>query len=127
MRADRVGGEQKRTRCSGAGTLPYWTRIGNVPVSYVAYLRQFFCPAGLAVMYPWEGVDLPAWKVLGAALILVAVTTGAFLCRRTRPYFLVGCLWYLGMLVPVSGLLQVGEQTMADRFTTCRRLAWASP
>jgi tetratricopeptide (TPR) repeat protein len=68
-------------------------------------------------MYPWERADLRAWKVLGAVLVLAAVTVGAFRWRRARPYFVVGWLWYLGMLVPVSGLLQVGEQTMADRFT----------
>ena len=75
---------------------------------YVAYLRQFFYPAGLAVMYLWQDVDLPLWKVIGALLILAAITTAAVLCRLKRPYFLVGWLWYLGMLVPVIGLVQVG-------------------
>jgi predicted negative regulator of RcsB-dependent stress response len=92
-------------------------RIADAPVAYVAYLRQFFCPAGLAVMYPWQDVDLPLWKVAGACLILAAVTAAAVACRRKRPYFLVGWLWYLGMLAPVIGLVQVGEQAMADRFT----------
>jgi tetratricopeptide (TPR) repeat protein len=101
----------------GTAVLPLWSRIANVPVSYVAYLRQFFYPAGLAVMYPWQDVDLPLWKVGGAVLILATVTAAAVFCRRTRPYFLVGWLWYLGMLAPVIGLVQVGEQTMADRFT----------
>jgi tetratricopeptide (TPR) repeat protein len=97
--------------------VPLWSRIANAPVSYAAYLGQFFCPAGLAVIYPWQDVDLPPWKVAGAVSVLAAVTAAAVVCRRKRPYFLVGWLWCLGMLVPVIGLVQVGQQARADRFT----------
>ena len=68
----------------GTDVIPLWSRIANAPVSCVAYLRHFFCPAGLAVMYPWQDADLPLWKVVGAVLILAAITAAALLCRRKR-------------------------------------------
>ena len=74
---------------------------------------------------------LPAWKVAGAALLLAAITAVVLAWRRRRPYLLAGWLWYLGMLVPVIGLVQVGEQAMADRYTYLTQiglyiaLAWA--
>ena len=97
--------------------LPLSWRIGNALVSYVAYLRDFFCPTGLAVLYPTADLDLPLWKVGGAALVLVAVTVTAWVGRRKYPYFFLGWLWYVGMLVPVVGLLRFGVFASADRFT----------
>ena len=97
--------------------LPVSWRIGNALVCYVAYLRQFFCPADLAVLYPVGDLELPPWKVGGAALLLLTITGAAWLGRRKYPYFLFGWLWYVGMLVPVIGLLQFGVFTHADRFT----------
>ena len=91
-------------------------RIGNALISYVAYLGQFFCPLGLAPCYPRRSV-LPPWQVAAAALLLVSVTAVALRWRRQRPYLLVGWLWYVGMLVPVIGLVQFGGQAEADRFT----------
>ena len=78
--------------------LPLASRIANGLVSYAAYLRQFFCPVGLAVIYPWQDVDLPPWKVVGAFLILAHDYGGRRRLPAQRPYFLVGWLWYLGML-----------------------------
>jgi tetratricopeptide (TPR) repeat protein len=110
--------------------LPVWWRIGNALISYVAYLGQFFYPANLAVFYPRSGLDLPLWKVLGAALVLLGITGGVVVLRRRCPYLLVGWLWHVGMLVPVIGIVQVGSQMMADRFTylpqigPCIALAW---
>jgi protein O-mannosyl-transferase len=92
-------------------------RIGNAAVSYVAYLGQFFYPVGLAVLYPHPGLGLPMWKVAAAILVLMALSGGVIALRRQCPYLLVGWLWYLGMLVPVIGLIQVGLQAMADRYT----------
>ena len=97
--------------------LPIGWRLGNALVSYVAYLGSFFCPTGLAVLYPAAELDLRPWKVGGAALLLLAITVAAWLGRRRCPYLLFGWLWYVGMLLPVIGLLQFGVFTHADRFT----------
>ena len=97
--------------------LPLWWRIGNAIIAYVTYLGQFFYPVGLSVLYPRPGLDLPLWKVFAAFLVLASITTAAFIGRRRCPYILVGWLWYLGMLVPVIGFLQVGTVSVADRFT----------
>ena len=83
----------------------------------MGYLRQFFWPADLAVVYPIHDLDLPLWKVGLSALLLLVVTAAAWLTRRKYPYFLFGWLWYVGMLVPVIGLFQFGVFTHADRFT----------
>jgi tetratricopeptide (TPR) repeat protein len=92
-------------------------RVANALVSYVSYLGQFLCPAGLAVFYPHPKDGLPLWQIIGAFLALAAVSAAALAWRRRCPYLLVGWLWYLGMLVPVIGLVQVGSQAMADRYT----------
>jgi len=97
--------------------LPLSWKIGNVPISYVGYLGKFLYPVGLAVPYPCPGPDLPLWRVLGAVAVLVLLTAATLVWRRRRPYLLVGWLWYLGMLVPVSGILHFSMLTMADRFT----------
>jgi protein O-mannosyl-transferase len=97
--------------------LPIDARIGNAAVSYVAYLGQMFYPADLAVIYPSRGTSLAAWQVAGAFALLAAITGVVVVLRRKCPYLLVGWLWYLGMLVPAIGLVQVGSQAMADRYT----------
>jgi protein O-mannosyl-transferase len=97
--------------------LPLSLRLGNAAFSYIAYLCQFFYPVGLAVPYPHPESALSAWKVAGALLILAAISGGAIAWRRRYPYLFVGWFWYLGMLVPVIGLVQVGGQAMADRYT----------
>ena len=97
--------------------LPVWWRIGNALISYVVYLRQLFYPVGLAVLYPRLGRALPPWEIFEALLVLVGVTAATLVWRQRFPYLLVGWLWYLGMLVPVIGLVQVGISSGADRFT----------
>jgi len=92
-------------------------RIGNALVAYVAYLGKMIYPANLAVFYPlWKG-GWPMWEVILAALLLAGLTAAAWLLRRKHPALLVGWCWYLGMLVPVIGLVQVGVQAYADRYT----------
>jgi Flp pilus assembly protein TadD len=91
-------------------------RIGNALISYVTYMGQFFCPLGLAPHYPRRPV-LPPWQIVVAVLLLVSITVLALRWRRQRPYLLIGWLWYIGMLVPVIGLVQFGLQAEADRFT----------
>jgi tetratricopeptide (TPR) repeat protein len=97
--------------------LPISARIANALVSYVDYLGQFFYPVGLAAFYPHPESGLPIWKVAGALLVLAGISAAAWIGRRRCPYLLVGWLWYVGMLVPVIGLVQVGDQARADRYT----------
>jgi tetratricopeptide (TPR) repeat protein len=112
--------------------LPLSLRISNVLVSYVTYLSQMFCPAGLAVFYPHPKTGLPLWEVTLSLILLAGISVGVLALRRMRPYLLVGWLWYLGMLVPVIGLVQVGGQGHADRYTYLPligvfvMLAWAA-
>ncbi len=96
---------------------PFAWRAANAVVSYATYVVQFFCPVGLAALYPHPLNTLPAWKIVGSILLLTAVTAVACAWRRKCPYLFVGWLWFVGMLVPVIGLVQVGRQAMADRYT----------
>ena len=97
--------------------LPVSERASNAFVAYVIYIRQMVWPASLAVFYPHPENRLPAWEVSIALVVLVGITVAAFVFRKKAPYFVTGWLWYLGMLVPVIGLLQVGWQGHADRYT----------
>ena len=92
-------------------------RVDNALVSYVAYLGQSLWPADLALLYPHPGTGLPGWKVAASLLVLVGISAGVLAFRRRIPCLTVGWLWYLGMLVPVIGLVQVGSQGQADRYT----------
>ncbi len=104
---------------SGTGSVKapaFGVRIGNALISYVVYLRQTFWPTHLSVFYPYPH-SIAVWPVVGAfALILGVSALVAVLAWRTRPYLAVGWFWYLGTLVPVIGLVQVGEQAHADRY-----------
>ena len=97
--------------------LPVIQRLGNAAISSVVYLKKFVYPSGLAVFYPLPEQGWAGWQIAGAFLLLAALTAGGWALRRRAPYVLVGWLWYLGMLVPVSGILQAGMQAYADRFT----------
>ena len=97
--------------------LPISWRAGNAVVSYAAYLGQMFYPSGLAVFYPHLENGLSRWKIILSAIVVTGITLGALMFRRRHPYLLAGWLWYLGMLIPVIGLLQVGGQARADRYT----------
>jgi protein O-mannosyl-transferase len=97
--------------------LPLKYRIENAVVSYVKYVFKAIWPQKLAVFYPHPGNTLPSWQIAGAALLIVIACYGAILAAKKSPYILVGLLWYLGTLVPVIGLVQVGDQAMADRYT----------
>jgi protein O-mannosyl-transferase len=95
---------------------PIAFRLSNALVSYSKYLLLTFWPHNLAVYYPLAPTGIPAWQIIGAAFLLIAITALCFSQRRIRPYLIVGWLWFLGTLVPVIGLVQVGGQTMADRY-----------
>jgi Flp pilus assembly protein TadD len=95
--------------------VPFSERIGNALVAYWRYLGKFFCPTRLSVFYPHPG-QWPVAPVLVSGLMLLAVTALALRLRQRAPFFLVGWLWFLGTLVPVIGLVQVGWQSLADRY-----------
>jgi len=97
--------------------LPVSARINNAVATYVVYMWQMLWPLKLAVFYPHPENRLPISEIMLALAILIAATAAAFILRKKRPYLVTGWLWYLGMLVPVIGLVQVGWQGHADRYT----------
>jgi Tfp pilus assembly protein PilF len=114
-------------------TYPLWVRAANAIVSYAEYLWMAIWPHDLSILYVHPGAAIPPWKVAASLLVLIAVSVVSVATRRTWPWLLFGWLWYLGTLVPVIGLVQAGEQAMADRFTYVPLLgvfiavAWALP
>jgi Flp pilus assembly protein TadD len=96
--------------------LPLGARGENTLIAYVRYLEKTFWPVNLSVLYPHPG-HWPAMQVFFAGGLLLAISIFAIMQRRSRPYFLVGWLWFVGTLVPVIGLVQVGVQSIADRYT----------
>jgi tetratricopeptide (TPR) repeat protein len=105
---------QAEPMASGA-TAPLALRCANALTSYVAYLGKFLDPRHLSVFYPFEPV--PVARAIAAALLLLAITALAALAARRAPYLIAGWLWFLVTLAPVIGVLQVGWQGMADRYT----------
>jgi tetratricopeptide (TPR) repeat protein len=105
---------------SGAVTttekLPFVVRVANALVSYVRYLAMAVWPADLAVLYPYD-THIPLWQPLAALAFLALISLAILRLRRRCPYAVVGWLWYLGTLVPVIGLVQIGSQAYADRYT----------
>ena len=107
----------------GAGTvesldvLPLQTRFINTLVSYLSYIEKMIWPHDLAVFYPHPGNSLPMWQAAGAGLLLLAISVLVLRVIRRHPYLATGWLWYLGTLLPVIGLVQVGSHAMADRYT----------
>ncbi|MFZ5449864.1 MAG: tetratricopeptide repeat protein [Thermodesulfobacteriota bacterium] len=97
--------------------LPLASRLANAAVAYLTYITKMVWPSGLAPLYPHPEQDLPLWQVLVAGVVLVSISLFIIRQGRRRPYLLMGWLWYLGTLVPVIGLVQVGGQALADRYT----------
>src|SRR5205809_6573196 len=97
--------------------LPILERIDNAVVSYVLYIWQMLWPLRLAVFYPHPENRLPLWEIICSLLFLISISVVAIALRKQRPYLITGWFWYLGMLVPVIGLVQVGWQGRADRYT----------
>jgi Tfp pilus assembly protein PilF len=109
--------QQKAGAVSTLEVVPFTIRISNALVSFVAYMGKMFWPLDLAVFYPHPGSELQIWKPAAAGLFLLIISAVALWITHRYRYVLVGWLWYLGTLVPVIGLVQVGEQAMADRYT----------
>jgi tetratricopeptide (TPR) repeat protein len=94
---------------------PFPLRLENAFVAYVTYVVKALWPANLSVLYPLAGI--PAWKAAGSIIALSGLSWAAARSARRRPWLLTGWLWYLVTLLPVIGLVQVGAQAMADRYT----------
>ncbi len=95
---------------------PLGARLENALYSYLIYLWKTFWPSAFALFYPHPGLFLPAWKPVLAAVLLCAISIAVWAQRRTHPYLIVGWLWFLGTLFPTIGVVQVGDQAMADRY-----------
>jgi Flp pilus assembly protein TadD len=108
---------------SGGGVMrsltqyPLPVRVANAAVSYLLYFAKAVWPTKLSVYYPYPYGGIPAWVIAASFLTLAVATIACFRARMRAPYLLVGWLWYLVTLVPVIGLVQVGSQAMADRYT----------
>lgn len=112
--------------------LSFPSRVANAVISYVSYLAKTFWPVDLAVFYPFE-YSFVFWQILASCLILIIITAVVIWTIKKFPFLFVGWLWYLGTLIPVIGLVQVGKQAMADRYTylpsigIAIMLAWGIP
>ncbi len=108
-------GHQEGGGVSSLQMLSLQSRIGNTLISYVGYIGKMIWPMNLSVYYPYRKI-LPWWQVAGACLLFASISLLAIRYTRRKPYFIVGWLWYIGTLVPVIGLVQIGAQAMADRY-----------
>jgi len=112
--------------------ISFLERIANAIISYVSYLGKTFWPVDLAVFYPY-GHSFPFWEVLVSCFILLGITIVVIYAFKKLPFLFMGWFWYFGTLIPVIGLVQVGEQAMADRYTYLPSigiaigLAWGIP
>ncbi|MGO8743220.1 MAG: tetratricopeptide repeat protein, partial [Limisphaerales bacterium] len=104
-------------KVSAEYTLSFGLRSENAVVSCVTYLWQMIHPAGLACLYPNPTNYLPFWQVAGALGLLLAISGAAWAFRQTHPGLVVGWLWYLGMMIPVIGMVQISYYAHADRYT----------
>jgi Tfp pilus assembly protein PilF len=111
VQAQQSGGAVRSTEQFSLGV-----RFANAICAYAMYLWKMFWPARLAPLYPHPGDSLPAWEIAVSALVLIGITV-LVLKMRTHRYLLVGWLWFFGTLVPVIGLVQVGDAAMADRYS----------
>jgi protein O-mannosyl-transferase len=96
--------------------MPLVVRMGNAFVSYIAYIGKMIWPSNLAIFYPYSGLLVP-WQVLGSVSLFIAITLVVIWMIKKTPYLATGWLWYIGTLVPVIGIVQVGNQAIADRYT----------
>lgn len=113
-------------------TMPFTLRVQNAFISYAAYIEKTFWPFDLAVFYPYE-YPFPFWHFLASFIILTGCTIMVVFTLKKLPFLFVGWFWYLGTLIPVIGLVQVGGQAMTDRYTYLPSiglaliLAWGIP
>ena len=99
------------------GNIPLSTRMANAMMSYTTYIQKMFVPKNLAVLYPYPAEGFALYKPIAALVILILITIFVVRFARRKPYLFTGWFWYLGTLIPVIGIVQVGIQAMADRYT----------
>jgi len=97
--------------------LPLGARFANALVAYATYLGRALWPAKLALYYPHPLTSIPWWNIVLAGLLVAGISFAAVRAVRRRPYLSCGWLWFVGMLVPMIGIVQVGDQASADRYT----------
>ena len=124
--------QNKGGAVSSTEILSFVTKVDNAIVSYVAYLGKTFWPVNLAVFYPYD-FSLPLWEILISGILLIIITATVLYYIKKLPFLFTGWFWYLGTLIPVICLVQVGGQAMADRYTylpsicIAIMLAWGMP
>ena len=110
-----VIGQRNLSAMQSVDAVPLAERSSNAAVAYVRYVGKFFLPADLAVLYPLQPIA-PA-VVAGATILLIGISIAAFMFRTKAPHLLTGWFWFVGTLVPVIGIVQIGIQAIADRYT----------
>jgi tetratricopeptide (TPR) repeat protein len=124
--------QQQAGAVSFFSEIPFWIRFENALTAYVKYIVKTFWPVGLGVYYPFH-LYIPLWQAISSFLVLLIFSVVVILARRRYPFFLVGWFWFLVSLLPVIGLIQVGGQSMADRYSYIPliglfiMLAWGVP
>jgi tetratricopeptide (TPR) repeat protein len=109
--------QQAGESVASTAELPVWPRIVNALISYVTYIGKMFWPSRLAVFYPYFPSKLTIWSAVASLLLLLAISGLVLFLTKRHRYLVTGWFWYLGTLVPVIGLVQVGDYARADRFT----------
>ncbi len=110
-----VIGQRNLSAMQSVETVPLAVRWSNAAVAYLRYIGKFFVPVKLAVLYPLE--PIAPMVGIAAAILLLAISIAVFRNRTAAPYFFTGWFWFLGTLVPVIGIVQIGVQAIADRYT----------
>jgi protein O-mannosyl-transferase len=108
--------QQRGGAIKAGAEYPLVARLSSVPLNYLDYLRRTVWPANLAVIYPYAPESQPLWQVLAVTVLLLSITLVSLRFIRRSPYFFVGWFWFIGTLVPVIGMVQVGQQATADRY-----------
>jgi Tfp pilus assembly protein PilF len=111
-----VVAQKKAGAVASFQAIPFGSRLENAVVAYAQYLAKFFWPAKLSPIYP-HPEHWAAWQIICSAALLLILTGAVWFARKRFPYALTGWFWYLGTLVPVIGIVQVGSQAFADRYT----------
>jgi len=95
--------------------LPFQARLANAPVAFVTYLVKTFWPHNMAIFYPFPS-HIPVWQIAGSVLLIIVVTTAVIISVKRLPYIFVGWFWFIIIIAPVIGILQIGDFAMADRY-----------